>query len=158
MSNDPFDPYVLLDALQRHRVDYILVGGLARVIRGSSEIADVVEIRADPAADNLRRIGDAMREISTGQHTGTLHDGVRFETPHGPLLVTAPERERDTQFTLLRGHASGERLGPNLHVRVARHDDLARELDLAGNERTLRHAIEMRGLERRLERTFDLGR
>jgi hypothetical protein len=34
------EPNALMQALERHRVTYVIVGGLGRVIHGSDEIAD----------------------------------------------------------------------------------------------------------------------
>ena len=37
-GTDPFDPIAVLQALDEHRVRYIVVGALARVIHGSDEL------------------------------------------------------------------------------------------------------------------------
>src|SRR4051794_10456269 len=39
-----FDPYAQLDALERHRVGYVVIGALARVIHGSSEVTRGLDI------------------------------------------------------------------------------------------------------------------
>ena len=39
-----FDPYSILTTLERHQVAYLLVGALARVIRGTDEIAEALEL------------------------------------------------------------------------------------------------------------------
>ena len=45
MSTQPaFDPYVLFEALDRERVSYVVVGGFARVIHGSAETTDGLDI------------------------------------------------------------------------------------------------------------------
>ena len=34
----PLDPYALFEALERHRVGYVVIGGFARVVHGSGEL------------------------------------------------------------------------------------------------------------------------
>ena len=35
-----FDPYAILQALERQRVIYVVVGGLGRVLQGSDELTE----------------------------------------------------------------------------------------------------------------------
>ncbi len=62
-SSEPLDPLGLFEALNRHQVRYVLVGGLAGVVHGwpgSTGDADIV-----PASDNanLGRLGHALHEL-----------------------------------------------------------------------------------------------
>ena len=60
MSNPPpFDPYELLAALDRERVSYVIIGGFARVVHGSGEITDGLDI-VPSLHENLRRLGRAL--------------------------------------------------------------------------------------------------
>ena len=40
----PFDPYALFAALDRERIGYVVIGGFARVVHGSAEITDGLDI------------------------------------------------------------------------------------------------------------------
>lgn len=62
-TTQPLDPLTIFEALARHGVRYVLVGGLAGVAHGwpgSTGDADIV-----PATDtpNLNRLGAALREL-----------------------------------------------------------------------------------------------
>ena len=39
-----FDPYGILEALERHRVKYVLIGGFARVLQGTEELTRGVDV------------------------------------------------------------------------------------------------------------------
>ena len=59
----PFRPEEILEALQRHEVEYVLIGGLAAAVRGSPYPTADVDIT--PAADreNLGRLAAALTEL-----------------------------------------------------------------------------------------------
>src|SRR4051794_2814193 len=73
-----FDPYGILQALERHRVKYVLIGGFARVLRGTEELTRGVDIAPAPRADNLRRLDAALEEIGARRADGQQLN--RFET------------------------------------------------------------------------------
>jgi hypothetical protein len=59
-----FDPYALLHALERQRVTYVVIGGLGRVLHGSGEVTDGLDIVPSTREENLRR--------RRGSHVGYL--------------------------------------------------------------------------------------
>lgn len=64
--------------LVRHRVQFIVIGGLAAVLHGSPAAtfdADICPAR-DP--DNLGRLAAALREMDARIRTPDTPDGVRF--------------------------------------------------------------------------------
>ena len=64
MSKRPsFDPYALLETLDRHHVTYIVIGGFARVIQGTDEITRGLDIVPSTRPENLRRLTDALVEL-----------------------------------------------------------------------------------------------
>jgi hypothetical protein len=65
-----FDPRAILAALERNYVDYVVLGGLARVIRGADEITDGVDITPSFAKDNLGRLAQALDELNAAARTG----------------------------------------------------------------------------------------
>src|SRR6266542_1997475 len=63
-NEDVFDPRGMLAALERSRVGYVLIGGLARVLRGTDEITNGVDVcLALRPAENLERLGRALEEL-----------------------------------------------------------------------------------------------
>ncbi|HEX6489852.1 MAG TPA: hypothetical protein VF002_00610, partial [Gaiellaceae bacterium] len=64
MTKQPaFDPYALLQALERERVSYVIVGGFARVVHGSAETSDGLDVVPSLREENLRRLGRALEQL-----------------------------------------------------------------------------------------------
>src|SRR5262245_20185079 len=92
-----FDPYGLLQALDRHRVKYVVIGGFARVLQGTEELTRGLDIAPSLRGDNLRRLDDALDEIHSKRiggkeleplASGTLEEPlVELVTDHGELKV-----------------------------------------------------------------------
>lgn len=59
----PLHPQPLLQALDRHGVDFVLVGGLAGLAHGSSYPTYDLDVAYSRDRPNLRRLVDALREI-----------------------------------------------------------------------------------------------
>ena len=66
----PFDPYAILAALERQRVSYVLIGGLARVIQGTDELTHGLDLAPSLRAENLRRLGLALDELDAKRVDG----------------------------------------------------------------------------------------
>lgn len=68
--NDPGGPGRLLDArqifatLNRHAVDYLVIGGFAVIAHRHVRATRDVDLVADPAPDNLRRLAAALEELN----------------------------------------------------------------------------------------------
>lgn len=164
-----FDPRALLAALDRNYVSYVLIGGLARVIRGTDEITNGIDICPLVRPDNLERLGQALEELEarkTDRRRLSL-DGealarepvIRLRTAHGELkLVPEPAGTR-RGFNDLRRAATREHIGEGLRPQVASVADLARMAAALGREQDLVRSWELRRImevELRLQRT--LGR
>jgi hypothetical protein len=65
-----FRPERILDALARHGVQYVLIGGLAAAIHGADYVTGDVDITPALGDDNLRRLSAAL---------GELHARIRVE-------------------------------------------------------------------------------
>jgi hypothetical protein len=156
-SRDVFDPYTTLRALQRHRVTYIIVGALARVIEGSGELTDGIDIVPSPREDNLRRLALALDELNARRRDGKQLELERdlaaapvleLDTDAGELKII-PEPAGTRGYDDLRRAAVGEPLGSGLRPSVASVGDLARMLSALGREhdreplRKLRHIAEL---------------
>ncbi len=78
MPDDVFAPEEALATLARHGVDFIVIGGYATVLHGSSHFTTDADVtpRADP--DNLRRLAGALREMDARIRTVSEPEGLAF--------------------------------------------------------------------------------
>ncbi len=65
-----FDPYAVLQALERQRVVYVVVGGLGRVLQGSDELTDGIDIVPLLREDNLRLLERALEDLKARRADG----------------------------------------------------------------------------------------
>lgn len=100
-----FRPRPILDALLAHEVDFVLIGGMAGVVRGSSYPTYDVDIAYGRARENLERLAAALNDLGAKLRGApadlpfildarTLENGAHFtfETPHGSLdILTDPD-------------------------------------------------------------------
>jgi len=157
VANDAFDPIALLQALDRERVTYIVIGGLGRVIQGSDELADGVDIVPSMREENLVRLRIALDGLKARRPDGgqlvlerdlAMQPVLTLSTGAGELkLVPQPAGTRG--YDDLRRVASREALGRGLRPRVASLGDhsrmlaaLDREAD-RGHLRTVNRLIEL---------------
>lgn len=131
-----FDPYALLQALERQRVTYVVIGGLGRVLHGSGEVTDGLDIVPSTREENLRRLGLALDELNARRPDGKppvlerdlVGRGVlELETDAGELKVV-PEPSGTQGYDDLRRRAERPPLGQGLRPAVASVDDHARML------------------------------
>jgi hypothetical protein len=118
---DSFDPRTILAALERNYVNYVLIGGLARVLRGADEMTDGVDICPSFAADNLDRLGRAASELEGARADGDpLHfdasvleaeSPLTLSTAAGELKIIAAPVGAPNGFADLRRAATKEHLG-----------------------------------------------
>jgi hypothetical protein len=57
----------VLATLDRHRVAFIVVGGLAHVIEGTDEVTRGVDITPATKPENLRRLEGALAELGAAE-------------------------------------------------------------------------------------------
>jgi hypothetical protein len=69
-------PQELLEVLARHRVAYVLIGGLAATLHGSSALTNDADICPDPSPENLERLAAALRDMDARVRTDASPDGV----------------------------------------------------------------------------------
>jgi transcriptional regulator with XRE-family HTH domain len=122
----PFDPYAILAALERHRVAYLVIGALARIIRGTNETAHELEITPSCQPPNLTRLQRSISELAA-EHARTeprSTDGT-VTTQHGALTIVSIPPGSRRGYTDLRRAASRESIGRGLRPPVASAADLA---------------------------------
>lgn len=76
----------LVDALRRHEVEYILVGGGAALGHGAQRPTQDLDCLPRPDAENLQRLADAMRELGARIHAEGLSDA---ESRRLPVVLDA---------------------------------------------------------------------
>ncbi len=83
----PLDPNCLFRELANYKVDYVLIGGLAAVLHGSTAMTNDADIVPDLEVANLERLGAALTELDARLRVVTDPDGVVFD-PHPALLAS----------------------------------------------------------------------
>jgi hypothetical protein len=158
-----FDPYALLQALERQPITYVVIGGLGRVLHGSGEITDGLDIVPSTREENLRRLGLALDELNARRPDGKppalerdlAGSGVlELETDAGELKIV-PQPAGTQGYDDLRRRAERPPLGHGLRPAVASVDDHARMLAALDREQD-RQPLEV--LQRLIEIEHEIGR
>jgi hypothetical protein len=71
----------LLRVLDTHRVEYVLVGGVAAVAHGARRATEDLDLVARRSADNLDRLAAAMRDISARLRVAGVDDDEARQLP-----------------------------------------------------------------------------
>jgi hypothetical protein len=153
---DAFDPRALLAALERHRVNYVVVGAVARVLHGTDEVTNGLDVCPQRRDENLERFDAALAELDVAPVAEEVRAGAALiarETRAGVLQVVPVPAGTRGGWDDLRRRANREALGDGLRASVAALDDLVRmsaALDRdqdAGVRLQLRRLVELdRGL------------
>ncbi|HEY5303878.1 MAG TPA: DUF6036 family nucleotidyltransferase [Acidimicrobiales bacterium] len=80
-----FDPLQILGVLRHHRVNFVVVGGLAAVVHGSDMATFDLDVTPERRAQNLERLVGALRELGATIRVEGAPEGIAFE-PSAPLL------------------------------------------------------------------------
>jgi hypothetical protein len=131
-----FDPRAILAALERNYVDYVLIGGLAQVLRGADQITAGVDICPSFASNNLHRLARAVEDLDAQRGDGSSlelsDEGLAAEpvlalsTSAGRLQIIGSPEGAPKGYVDLRRAATKENLGQGLQPLVASVGDLAR--------------------------------
>ena len=114
-----FDPYGLLETLDRHRVIYVVIGGFARVIQGIEEITRGLDIVPSTREQNLELLATALDEVGASradrkklnlEQALAGEEVVELKTDRGELKVVA-EPAGTGGYDDLRRAATREPLG-----------------------------------------------
>lgn len=136
-----FDPYAILQALEDARVEFILIGALARVLHGSDEATAGVDLTPSSRQGNRERLDDALERLGALETSREpMTAGIRnFESPAGAIrCVETPAGTRG--YPDLRRRARRLHVGEGLRPQVAAPGDLVRMLeahDQPGQRRTM---------------------
>jgi hypothetical protein len=168
-KREVFDPIAMLQALDEYRVKYVIVGALGRVIHGSGEITDGVDIVPALTDVNLRQLGEALDDLKARrrdraplqlERSLAEESALDLVTPAGGLKII-PEPAGTRGYDDLRRDASREPLGRGVRPQVASIADHARMLAALNRERDreiLRRVRQMVELDRGRSRGWTLER
>ena len=159
-----FDPVAMLRLLHAHRVQFIVVGGIAARLRGAPLLTQDVDITPAPDRANLERLAGALKDLDARLRTATEPDGVPFPfdpgllenatvwtltTKHGDLdLVVSPAGTDGYRDLIRDADELNVATEPDLGVQVASLADVIRSKEAAGREKD-RAALPL------LRRTFE---
>ena len=141
-STSAFDPEPLLQALVRHDVRFVLIGGFAAVYHGATQLTFDIDITPQASDHNLERLSAALAEVGAmvrteGEAIPFAHDGrslgraaIRnLTTPHGDLDITFTPSGTAGYDDLHRDATSVEVLG--VIIEVASLADVVRSKEAA---------------------------
>jgi len=138
MTGARFDPYAVIRELERERVTYVVIGGLARVIRGSDELTRGTDLAPSPRPQNLGRLERALANLNARQPNRKLFELGALD-PERELLLSLASDGGEIKIVFqpsgtrgyndLRHRATREPIGEGLRPAVASADDLLRMLE-----------------------------
>jgi hypothetical protein len=145
----PYRPDEILEVLERHRVHYVVIGGLAAELRGSPYVTRDVDVTPARSRANFKKLAAALRELDAKLRVPDMTeplvvplDEQSFEqgttwtyvTKHGYLDVALlPDGTRG--YEDLRRGATKEQVTDTVTVFVAALADVIRSKEAAGREK-----------------------
>jgi hypothetical protein len=145
----PYRPDEILEVLERHRVLYVVIGGLAAELRGSPYVTRDVDVTPAGTRENFVRLAAALRELEAKLRVPDLDEPLEvpldersfeqgttwtYVTKHGYLDVALlPDGTRG--YDDLRRSATRERLTDAVTISVAALADVIRSKEAAGREK-----------------------
>jgi hypothetical protein len=159
----PFDPYAIFAALERERVAYVVVGGFARIVHGSAETTDGLDLVPSLREENLRRLERTLEKVAAPQtdlpERLAGSEPVVARTIAGELRLV-PEPWGTRGYDDLRIRAFRENLGRGARPQVASLVDCVRMLEASDRKpdaERLQRLRRLMELERQLVPERGLG-
>jgi hypothetical protein len=158
-----FQPKALLNALSRHRVDFVVIGGLAGIAQGSVLPSFDLDVAYARDRENLERLAAMLLEVGATLRGApadlpftpdakTIESGMHFtfDTPYGPFdILSDPAgapRYGELKKAAVRTEIDGEQ------VLVASLDHLIAMKEASGREKDQYMAKEYRTLSDEIRR------
>jgi len=154
----------ILETLEAHQLEYVVIGGVAAVIWGSPRNTEDIDICPSDVTENLVRLADALNELDARFRPPGMERGfsppsrwdeksfasvtsLSLVTEHGWLDVWfRPDGTRGYR-DLIEHAAEAEFRG--VRVQVADLDDIIRSKAAAGRDRDLQAIPHLRELQQR---------
>ena len=162
-----FDPRAILASLERSHTEYVLIGGLARVLRGTGELTTGVDVCPAVTGANVDRLRRAVIALEAQRTDGgelrvstqTLkHEAIiGLQTSYGDVNLVATPAGVARGYPDLYRAATIEPLGHGLRPCVASAGDLAAMADALHRDQDLEHLPELqRIMELELDRLYTI--
>jgi hypothetical protein len=163
----PINPLGILEVLVRHKVRFVLIGGVAANIHGSPVPTEDVDITPETSVANYTRLAAALRDMKARIRVAREPGGVPFVFDEATLagnvswtlttdigdidIVTTPAGTAG--FADLRRDAAEVDLGDSLTVSVASLPDIIRSKEAAGRAKDQAALPALRATLERIEET-----
>lgn len=169
MAEAEFEPARALESLNRHGVEYVLVGGLGARAHGATRSTSDLDLVPDGDDDNLVRLAAALQELNARLRVGGMTDdearhlpvqldaetlrsfgSSTWMTDAGPIDVLRDLRDRDggdVTFDALMARGVDQQIG-SVVVHVAALDDIIASKEHADREKDREALPELRELNR----------
>lgn len=165
MTESPeLDGAVIVEILERHHVEYVLVGGYAAQVHGASRATKDIDVTPATTDENLERLASALRELRAGIRVDAMPEGLPFDTsaealrgvrmlnlrsPHGDLDLTFQPAGFPNGYDDLIRNAKSARVG-QVNVHLAALDDVIASKAEAGRPKDLEALPELYRLAGRI--------
>lgn len=158
----PLDPERLMRVLNKHSVQFVLIGALAARLHGFPRLTADADITPAEDSQNLHRLAAALRELDAKVYTESVPEGLVFDcsaaalarartwnliTDAGRLDVAFEPSGTEGYADLARGAERFEAFG--VQFLAASLDDIIRSKEAAGRQRDREDVVILRALKRR---------
>ena len=138
----------ILEVLERHRVQYVVIGGYAAVLHGAQRPTEDIDVVPATTHESLTRLAEALRELGARVRTDAVPEGLPFAasaeslaglkmanlmTPDGELDLTF--RPSGTEGYEDLNRAATTRTVGNVEVRLAALADVIRSKEAAARNK-----------------------
>ena len=153
----PFDAEPILAVLEHHGVEYVIVGGYAARMHGSTRPTRDVDVTPATTRENLDRLAAALRELDARIRTDAVPEGLPFsvsgeslagqrmlnlQTRHGELDLTIRPAAFEGGYDELVERSTQRTVG-EVRVRVAALEDVIRSKESAARDKDIRALPEL---------------
>lgn len=152
-----FDAEPILAVLDRHGVEYVIVGGYAARVHGSTRPTRDVDVTPATTRENLDRLAAALRELDARIRTDAVPDGLPFSTSGealiGHRMLNLQTRHGELDLTIRPAGFEGgydelvvrsiQRSIGQIQVRVAALEDVIRSKEIAARDKDIRALPEL---------------
>jgi hypothetical protein len=157
-----FRPAESLAVLDQYKVAYVLIGGFAAQLHGSTLPTTDIDVTPATSTDNLERLAAALRELGAGIRVDDLADGLAFDTSAEALaemrVLNLRTRHGDLDLTFEPAGTGGyddltrtaaPRVIAGVQVEVASLADIIRSKQAAARPKDLHALPELERLAQR---------
>lgn len=160
-----FEPEQVLATLARHGVEFVVIGGYATVIHGSSHFTTDVDVCADKATTNLVKLAAALREMDARIRSDAVPEGLEFAcdehflgrmkmvnllTKHGAFDISFEPAAFESGYDALAEHAIRVEILDE-PVQVAALADIIRSKETADRPKDRAVLPQLRALQDEIE-------